>query len=120
MAPDRTPAHGDATLRPVRWSRPGTGSLLRWALVAALLALALGAFHLHRSPSSCPAPASTSGRAEVRPGDRVDLLATRGGEQAGRAPKPTILATRALVLDVWSRAGPTVWPVRSTSPSTPD
>ncbi|GIG85586.1 flagellar biosynthesis protein FlgA [Plantactinospora endophytica] len=167
MALDRRITRRDATLRPTRWPpRPGTGSVVRWALVAALLALAFGALYL-REPASCPAPSagSTTGRADqppssagpsggttpgtpdgagptrgsapttrpsgsagvpgasgmpvpsgtvgvpirlaepaaltvARPGARVDLLAAPGGEQAGRAPKPTVLATRVLVLDV--------------------
>ncbi|MEN3612031.1 flagellar biosynthesis protein FlgA [Plantactinospora sp. ZYX-F-223] len=168
MALDRTPTRRDATLSPTRWSRPGAGSILRWMLVAALLALALGALYLPEPMSPCPAPsagasggkadpagsggpastgsagaspAAGSGPAErpsgspagpggtvapgdsgvpvpagtvgvpirlaepaaltvARPGARVDLLAAPGGDQAGRAPKPTVLATRVLVLDV--------------------
>ncbi|MEQ4301007.1 hypothetical protein ABNF97_06380 [Plantactinospora sp. B6F1] len=193
MALDRTPTRGDATLSPTRWSRPRAGSTLRWMLVAALLALALGALYLRQPAASCPVPVAGSpgrvgtaadvagsGRSDgppspgpggatrtpwpggatrtpwpggatrtpgtgpatrpsglpagpegsatpgggsgvpvpagtvgvpirlaepaaltvARPGARVDLLAAAGGDQAGRAPKPTVLATRALVLDV--------------------
>ncbi|GAA3739367.1 hypothetical protein GCM10022225_23090 [Plantactinospora mayteni] len=179
MALDRTPTRRDATLSPSRWSRPGAGAILRWVLVAALLALALGALYLREPTSSCrtpsagstgdkagttpevagparsagsvggtaspgpdgaspstgsgpaarpggspsgptgsatpggsgvPVPAGTVGvpirLAEpaaltvARPGARVDLLAAPGGDPAGRAPKPTVLATRVLVLDV--------------------
>ncbi|MFY1689739.1 hypothetical protein [Plantactinospora sp. WMMB782] len=60
--------------------------------------------------SAVPVPAGTVGvpirLAEpaaltvARPGARVDLLAAPGGESAGRLPKPTVLATRVLVLDV--------------------
>ncbi|MDG4791718.1 hypothetical protein O7626_38495 [Micromonospora sp. WMMD1102] len=60
--------------------------------------------------SAVPVPAGTVGvpirLAEpaaltvARPGARVDLLAAPGGDPAGRVPKPTVLATRVLVLDV--------------------
>lgn len=171
MALDRT--DHDATLRPSRWpARPAGGSALRWALVAALLTLAVGVLYLGQpsctdsttaglssgSPSptrpagtaasagpdgaaaiaggSPAAPAgdpsgagsgsstSPSGRAGpplpvptgavgvpirlaepaalavARPGVRVDLLAVHGGDQSTGAPKPAVLATRVLVLDV--------------------
>ncbi|WP_234361674.1 flagellar biosynthesis protein FlgA [Plantactinospora sp. BB1] len=62
------------------------------------------------APSGVPVPEGTVGvpirLAEpaaltvARPGARVDLLAAPGGDQAGRSPKPTVLATRVLVLDV--------------------
>ncbi|GAB3968784.1 flagellar biosynthesis protein FlgA [Plantactinospora veratri] len=62
------------------------------------------------APSGVPVPEGTVGvpirLAEpaaltvARPGARVDLLAAPGGDQAGRTPKPTVLATRVLVLDV--------------------
>ncbi|MGI5145764.1 flagellar biosynthesis protein FlgA [Plantactinospora sp. CA-294935] len=172
MALDRTPTRRDATLSPTRWSRPGAGSILRWVLVAALVALALGALYLREPTSSCPAPSAGASGGKVgpagsggpvggtastgpagtspaagsgpagrpngspagpggsaapgdaavpvpagtvgvpirlaepaaltvaRPGVRVDLLAAPGGDQAGREPRPTVLATRVLVLDV--------------------
>ncbi|MDW5328780.1 flagellar biosynthesis protein FlgA [Plantactinospora sp. KLBMP9567] len=172
MALDRTPNRRDGTLSPTRWARPGAGSIIRWMLVAALLALALGALYLREPTSSCPtpsagvsgsnadpagsdgpvggtgstgpagtspavgsgpagrpngSPAGPGGSAApgnsgvpvpagtvgvpirlaepaaltvARPGARVDLLAAPGGDQAGRAPKPIVLATRVLVLDV--------------------
>lgn len=115
---------GEATLRPVRWrGLPRRRTLLRVTLVAVLLGLAAAV--LQTSPS-CPPPralpaasatASPSGGiralpagavgvpirlaepaalAVLRPGARVDLLVV----PAGGSPDPTLLAPRALVLDV--------------------
>ncbi|MBE1486870.1 flagellar biosynthesis protein FlgA [Plantactinospora soyae] len=156
MAHDRTPARRDGTLAPSRWPvRPSGGSALRWALVAALLTLALGLLYL-RQPSSCPDPTGAgpaAGRSSTaspagttatpgpgssgnppdssaaplpvpagavgvpirlaepaaltvaRPGVRVDLLAVPGsGDRTARTPRPTVLAARALVLDVLESA----------------
>ncbi|MFC6015095.1 flagellar biosynthesis protein FlgA [Plantactinospora solaniradicis] len=161
MAHDRTLARRDGTLAPSRWPvRPSGGATLRWALVAALLTLALGLLYLRQPSSSCPDPTaaepsagrspaatpagttSPSGGPEsrsaasgpppgptggplpvpagavgvpirlaeptaltvARPGARVDLLAVPGGDRAARTPRPTVLAARALVLDVLEAA----------------
>ncbi|MEU8369034.1 flagellar biosynthesis protein FlgA [Micromonospora tulbaghiae] len=120
---------GEATLRPVRWrGLPRRRTLLRVTLVAVLLGLAAAVL---QTPSSCPPPralpsapatASPSGGiralpagavgvpirlaepaalAVLRPGARVDLLVV----PAGGSPDPTLLAPRALVLDVVGAAG---------------
>ncbi|MER5605523.1 flagellar biosynthesis protein FlgA [Micromonospora tulbaghiae] len=120
---------GEATLRPVRWrGLPRRRTLLRVTLVAVLLGLAAAVL---QTPPSCPPPralpsapatASPSGGiralpagavgvpirlaepaalAVLRPGARVDLLVV----PAGGSPDPTLLAPRALVLDVVGAAG---------------
>ncbi|WFF08422.1 flagellar biosynthesis protein FlgA [Micromonospora sp. WMMD1076] len=120
---------GEATLRPVRWrGLPRRRTLLRVTLVAVLLGLAAAVL---RTPPSCPPPrvlptasaaASPSGGiralpagavgvpirlaepaalAVLRPGARVDLLVV----PAGGSPDPTLLAPRALVLDVVGATG---------------
>jgi hypothetical protein len=161
MAHDRTLARHDGTLAPSRWPvRPSGGSTLRWALVAALLTLALGLLYLRQPSSPCPDPTAAERSAErssgaapagttspsgepgaragasgsppaatggplpvpagavgvpirlaepaaltvARPGARVDLLAVPGGDRAVRAPRPTVLAARALVLDILEAA----------------
>ncbi|MEU2986806.1 flagellar biosynthesis protein FlgA [Micromonospora aurantiaca] len=122
-------ADGEATLRPVRWrGLPRRRTLLRVTLVAVLLGLAAAVL---RTPPSCPPPrvlpaasatASPSGGipalpagavgvpirlaepaalAVLRPGARVDLLVV----PAGGSPDPTLLAPRALVLDVVGATG---------------
>ncbi|MEU4788752.1 flagellar biosynthesis protein FlgA [Micromonospora tulbaghiae] len=120
---------GEATLRPVRWrGLPRRRTLLRVTLVAVLLGLAVAVL---QTPPSCPPPralpaasatASPSGGiralpagavgvpirlaepaalAVLRPGARVDLLVV----PAGGSPDPTLLAPRALVLDVVGATG---------------
>jgi hypothetical protein len=128
-------------LRPTRWpTLPRGGTLLRTALVAALLALGAGVLYAREPGQSCPAgraptapdgaattpaptradgsaarlslPTGTVGvpvrlaepaaLAVIRPGVRVDLLAvpaTAGGRSTS-STEPTVVAARALVLDV--------------------
>ncbi|MCZ7425904.1 flagellar biosynthesis protein FlgA [Micromonospora sp. WMMA1949] len=119
----------EGTLRPVRWrGLPRRRTLLRVTLVAVLLGLAAAVL---QTPPSCPPPgsspaasaaASPSGGipalpagavgvpirlaepaalAVLRPGARVDLLVV----PAGGTPDPTLLAPRALVLDVVGATG---------------
>ncbi|MGC4893364.1 flagellar biosynthesis protein FlgA [Micromonospora sp. DT31] len=123
-------ADGEGTLRPVRWrGLPRRRTLLRVTLVAVLLGTAAAVL---RSPSDCaPGPARVSAPgpsagpsatavalpagsvgvpvrlaepaalAVLRPGARVDLLVVPAGGSDG----PTLVATRALVLDVVGSAG---------------
>ncbi|GAB2946891.1 hypothetical protein GCM10027280_39630 [Micromonospora polyrhachis] len=157
MTIERRVRRREPTLRPSRWATlPRRATLLRTALVAALLALAAGILYAQETRQSCPAavPAAggsgpgasppTSGSdtrvgpanggpgpelaptpvpdrlavpigtvgvpvrlaepaalAVVHPGARVDLLAVPGGTgSAARSSEPTLLAARALVLDV--------------------
>lgn len=66
---------GDGRLDPVRWRRPGRGTLLRLAAVAALLATAAAVLWSPptRSRQSCDPPPA-----------RPVVTATAGGDQAGR------------------------------------
>ncbi|MFI7068682.1 flagellar biosynthesis protein FlgA [Micromonospora sediminicola] len=124
-------AGDEGTLRPVRWrGLPRRRTLLRVTAVAVLLGLAAAVF---QTPAGCPpgpAPAAgpTAGAgmtpsgaatlpagavgvpvrlaepaalAVLRPGARVDLLVV----PAGGSAEPTVVAPRALVLDVVGAAG---------------
>ncbi|SBT51594.1 flagellar biosynthesis protein FlgA [Micromonospora auratinigra] len=126
---------GDESLRPVRWRvLPRGGTLLRATSVAVLLGLAATVLATPEGcPRSGPAPATPGPTADpppkaptgalplpsgsvgvpvrlaepaalavLRPGARVDLLLVPPGGAAG---EPTLLATRALVLDVVGPAG---------------
>ncbi|ATO15146.1 flagellar biosynthesis protein FlgA [Micromonospora sp. WMMA2032] len=124
-------AGDEGTLRPVRWrGLPRRRTLLRVTAVAVLLGLAAAVF---QTPAGCPpgpepaagptagagtppsgAPTLPAGAvgvpvrlaepaalAVLRPGARVDLLVV----PAGGAAEPTVVAPRALVLDVVGAAG---------------
>ncbi|MCZ7439915.1 flagellar biosynthesis protein FlgA [Micromonospora sp. WMMC241] len=124
-------AGAESTLRPVRWrGLPRRRTLIRVTLVAVLLGLAAAVL---QTPAGCPPgptpagapttpdPARTTGSpalpagavgvpirlaepaalAVLRPGARVDLLVV----PAGGSPDPSLLAPRALVLDVVGAAG---------------
>ncbi|MFI5833901.1 flagellar biosynthesis protein FlgA [Micromonospora sp. NPDC051300] len=125
-------ADTESTLRPVRWrGLPRRRTLLRVTLVAVLLGLAAAVL---QTPAGCPpgssltttgsttAPSARSGGtpelpagtvgvpirlaepaalAVLRPGARVDLLVV----PAGGSPDPSLLAPRALVLDVVGATG---------------
>ncbi|MBF9131293.1 flagellar biosynthesis protein FlgA [Plantactinospora sp. S1510] len=95
MPHDRTPARRDGTLAPRRWPvRPSGGSTLRWALVAALLTLALGLLYLRQPSSSCPDPAiaerSAGGSSVPTPAGTTSGSggpATRAGASGGPAAR---------------------------------
>ncbi|QLQ39157.1 flagellar biosynthesis protein FlgA [Micromonospora robiginosa] len=124
-------AGAESTLRPVRWrGLPRRRTLVRVTLVAVLLGLAAAVLH---TPAGCPpgSPSATGttttpsarpgGTAELpagavgvpirlaepaalavlRPGARVDLLVV----PAGGSSDPSLLAPRALVLDVVGAGG---------------
>ncbi|SBT68920.1 hypothetical protein GA0070622_6035 [Micromonospora sediminicola] len=124
-------AGDEGTLRPVRWrGLPRRRTLLRVTAVAVLLGLAAAVF---QTPAGCPpgaepaagptagagtppsgAPALPAGAvgvpvrlaepaalAVLRPGARVDLLVV----PAGGSAEPTVVAPRALVLEVVGAAG---------------
>lgn len=126
----------ESRLDPVRWPRlPRGRTMLRTALVAALLLTAAGALYA-QEPASCPAvtaspesptpdadgrltvPAGSVGvpvrLAEpsvlslIRPGDRVDLLAVSGAA----ATDPTQVASDVLVLAVAGAEGALVLALR--------
>ncbi|WFE38310.1 flagellar biosynthesis protein FlgA [Micromonospora sp. WMMD998] len=117
-------ADAEVTLRPVRWRVPRGRTLLRVTLVAVLLGLAAAVLQTPTGcppgppPAAFPAPveprpdgtltlpagavgvpirlAEPAALAVLRPGARVDLLVV----PAGGSRDPTLLAPRALVLDV--------------------
>ncbi|MEV0002572.1 flagellar biosynthesis protein FlgA [Micromonospora sp. NPDC050980] len=122
---------GEPTLRPVRWrGLPRRRTLVRVTLVAVLLGLAAAVL---QTPAGCPPGSPPAGDAAapdparpaepptlpagavgvpirlaepaalavLRPGARVDLLVV----PAGGSPEPSLLAPRALVLDVVGAAG---------------
>lgn len=124
-------AGAESTLRPVRWrGLPRRRALVRVTLVAVLLGLAAAVL---QTPAGCPPgpppvgapttpdPARPTGSptlpagavgvpirlaepaalAVLRPGARVDLLVV----PAGGSPDPSLLAPRALVLDVVGATG---------------
>jgi hypothetical protein len=76
-------------LDPVRWRRPGRGSLLRLIAVAALLAVAAAAV-LFRPQTCAPSPpvagALTGRAASARPGGGADPAARTGDGGAGLIP----------------------------------
>jgi hypothetical protein len=117
----------DRQLAPVRWSiRPRASTLVRTALVAALLALAAGVLYAPSDAASCDVTAPSAAQppsgadrlavpdgtvgvpvrlaepaalAVVRPGSLVDLVAVAApGALPAREPAP--IATEALVLGV--------------------
>ncbi|MFI7211062.1 flagellar biosynthesis protein FlgA [Micromonospora maritima] len=122
-------ASDDGALRPVRWrGLPRRRTLLRVTAVAVLLGLAAAVF---QTPGGCPsgparvaapttgtppaaAPTLPAGAvgvpvrlaepaalAVLRPGVRVDLLVV----PAGGSADPTVIAPRALVIDVVGAVG---------------
>jgi hypothetical protein len=76
-------------LDPVRWRRPGRGSLLRLIAVAALLAVAAAAV-LFRPQTCAPSPpvagALTGRAASARPGGGADPAARTGDGGSGPIP----------------------------------
>jgi hypothetical protein len=81
LMPRKDPAGADERLDPVRWRRPGRGTLVRWAAAAALLFTAAAVLWLQ--PTGCVTPTTVS-----QPSGSASPAASASGAPGTTRPIP--------------------------------